>query len=74
MKKKYLYLSFVLLLMDTSLKVIFTELYEYGSDFIWSTEVKNGSKFDSLGILSEMCLLLSYWKVWLFVSGLQNPL
>lgn len=41
------------------MKVIFTELYEYGSDFIWSTEVKNGSKIDSLGILSEMCLLLS---------------
>lgn len=60
--------------MDASLKVIFTELYEYGSDFIWSTEVKNRSKFDSLGILSETCLLLSYWKVWLLVSGLQNPL
>lgn len=65
MEKKSLYLSFVLLLMDTSLKVTFTELYEYANDFIWSTEAKIRSKLNSLGILEEgnMCLLLSLLEI-----------
>lgn len=39
--------------MDAALKVTFTELCEYASYFIWSTEAKTRSKFDSLGILRE---------------------
>ena len=61
--------------MDTSLKVTFTELYEYASDFIWSTETKTRSKFDTLGVLRGKCVCYClYWKVWLLVTSLHNPL